>query len=124
MAKPLSSFTKHRNWIPICRYLAFFLQQAYEGKGDFASASNEWQQVALGFGEKPEIVNARAEKLRRGFTEGANAATGRLNWNFSRPTRSKALPIATLLPFSIPAWETRIELSSASKRLSRNTHKI
>jgi hypothetical protein len=46
-----------------------FLQQAYEGKGDFASASNEWRQVALGFGEKPEIVNARAEKLRRGFTE-------------------------------------------------------
>jgi eukaryotic-like serine/threonine-protein kinase len=46
-----------------------FLQQAYEGKGDFASASNEWQQVALGFGEKPEIVNARVEKLRRGFTE-------------------------------------------------------
>jgi serine/threonine protein kinase/tetratricopeptide (TPR) repeat protein len=47
-----------------------FLQQAYEGKGDFASASNEWRQVALGFGEKLEIVNARAEKLRRGFTEG------------------------------------------------------
>jgi serine/threonine protein kinase/Tfp pilus assembly protein PilF len=47
-----------------------FLQQAYEGKGDFASASNEWQQVALGFGEKLEIANARAEKLRRGFTEG------------------------------------------------------
>jgi serine/threonine protein kinase/Flp pilus assembly protein TadD len=47
-----------------------FLQQAYEGKGDFASASNEWQQAALGFGEKPEIVNARAEKLRRRFTEG------------------------------------------------------
>jgi tetratricopeptide (TPR) repeat protein len=47
-----------------------FLQQAYEGKGDFASASNEWQQVALGFGEKPEIVKARAEKLRRGFTQG------------------------------------------------------
>src|ERR1700747_411893 len=47
-----------------------FLQQAYEGKGDFASASNEWQQVALGFGEKPEIVTARTEKLRRAFTEG------------------------------------------------------
>jgi serine/threonine protein kinase/tetratricopeptide (TPR) repeat protein len=47
-----------------------FLQQAYEGKGDFASAGNEWQQVALGFGEKPEIVKARAEKLRRGFTKG------------------------------------------------------
>src|SRR6202166_4797021 len=47
-----------------------FLQQAYEGKGDFASASNEWRQVALGFGEKLEIVNARAQKLRRGFTEG------------------------------------------------------
>ena len=47
-----------------------FLQQAYEGKGDFASASYEWQQVALGSGEKPEIVNARAEKLRRGFAKG------------------------------------------------------
>jgi len=52
--------------LPLAR---IFLQQAYEGKGDFASASNEWRQVALGFGEKPEIVNARAEKLRRGFTE-------------------------------------------------------
>jgi tetratricopeptide (TPR) repeat protein len=46
-----------------------FLQQAYEGKGDFAGAINEWQQVALGFGEKSEIVSARVEKLRRGFTE-------------------------------------------------------
>jgi serine/threonine protein kinase/tetratricopeptide (TPR) repeat protein len=47
-----------------------FLQQAYERKGDFASAINEWRQMALGFGEKPEIVNARAEKLRRELTEG------------------------------------------------------
>jgi len=36
----------------------------------------------------------------------------------------QALPIATLMPFSTPAWETRIELSSASKRLFRNTRKI
>jgi tetratricopeptide (TPR) repeat protein len=46
-----------------------FLQQAYEGKGDFASASKEWQQVALGFGEKLEIVTARSEELRRAFAE-------------------------------------------------------
>jgi hypothetical protein len=31
-----------------------------------ATSGSRW----LGFGEKPEIVNARAEKLRPGFTEG------------------------------------------------------
>jgi|HubBroStandDraft_6_1064221.scaffolds.fasta_scaffold00244_18 serine/threonine protein kinase/tetratricopeptide (TPR) repeat protein len=47
-----------------------FLQQAYEGKGDFPNAIREWQQVALGFGGKLEIVTARSEKLRRAFAEG------------------------------------------------------
>jgi tetratricopeptide (TPR) repeat protein len=46
-----------------------FLQQAYEGKGDFPSAIREWQQVALGFGGKLEIVTARSEELRRAFTD-------------------------------------------------------
>jgi TolB-like protein len=47
-----------------------FLQQAYEGKSDFPNAIREWQQVALGFGGKLEIVTARTEKLRRAFAEG------------------------------------------------------
>jgi len=47
-----------------------FLQQAYERKGDFPNAIRDWQQVALGFGGKLEIVTARTEKLRRAFAEG------------------------------------------------------
>jgi serine/threonine protein kinase/tetratricopeptide (TPR) repeat protein len=46
-----------------------FLQQAYERKGDFPNAISEWQQVALGFGGKLEIVTPRTEKLRRAFAE-------------------------------------------------------
>jgi hypothetical protein len=44
-----------------------FLQQAYEGKGDFPSAINEWRKVGLAFGVKPEHLSARENTLRRAF---------------------------------------------------------
>jgi serine/threonine protein kinase len=43
----------------------FFLQQAYEGKGDFTHAIDEWRYLALTFGDKPEHVAAREQLLRR-----------------------------------------------------------
>jgi serine/threonine-protein kinase len=45
----------------------FFLQQAYEQKGDFQNAINEGRQLALGFGDTPEHAAAREQTLRRAF---------------------------------------------------------
>jgi eukaryotic-like serine/threonine-protein kinase len=47
----------------------FYLQTAYEGKGDYPNAIDAAGKLALAFGDKPEAVSARSTTLRNAYTK-------------------------------------------------------
>src|SRR3984893_13996664 len=47
----------------------FYLQTAYEGKGDYPNAIDAAGKLALAFGDKPEAVSARSATLRNAYAK-------------------------------------------------------
>ncbi len=47
----------------------FYLQTAYEGKGDYSNAIDAAGRLALAFGDKPEAVSARSATLRTAYAK-------------------------------------------------------
>jgi tetratricopeptide (TPR) repeat protein len=70
----------------------FFLQQAYEGKGDFTHAIDEWRYLAVTFGDKAEHVAAREQLLRHAVANSGERGYWRTQLDFLEED-AKASPV-------------------------------
>ncbi len=77
---------------PNSLFARFFLQQAYEQKGDFPNAIKEGHQVALGFGDTPKHAAAREQTLRRAFANSGQRGYWRTQLDFLKADAKTSAP--------------------------------